>query len=50
MVLNNYYIKILAVDMGIQWFAWGISVAFQTEQFYDLTGEDLFSHLIFIKW
>ena len=41
MVLNNYYIKILAVDMGIQWVAWGVSAALKTERFYDLTGEVL---------
>ena len=38
MVFENYYVKILAVDMGIQWVAWGVSAALKTERFYDLTG------------
>jgi hypothetical protein len=38
MVFENYYLKILAVDMGVQWVAWGVSAALKTERFYDLTG------------
>ena len=41
MVFENYYLKILAVDMGVQWVAWGVSAALKTERFYDLTGNYL---------
>ncbi len=39
-LLDNYYVKILAVDMGIQWVAWAFAAFFQTERFYDLTGKN----------
>ncbi len=44
MIMDNYYFKILAVDMGIQWVAWGISAFYQTEKFYDITGEQTLKH------
>ena len=37
-ILDNYYFKIFAIDMGIQWGAWGIAAYLQTEKFYDITG------------
>ncbi len=37
-MLDNFYFKLLAVDMGIQWSGWAISAYLQTEKFYDLTG------------
>lgn len=42
--MDNYYVKIFAVDMGIQFGAWVVSAALKTEKFYDLTG----TFLIFI--
>ena len=47
MVFENYYLKVLAVDMGIQWVAWGVSAALKTERFYDLTGNLLKINLFF---
>jgi len=49
MVFENYYLKILAVDMGIQWVAWGVSAALQTERFYDLTGSATFIALSYLS-
>lgn len=40
-IWDNYYLKILAVDMGIQWVAWGVSALMQTEKFYDITGSSV---------
>ena len=37
-MLDNYYVKILAVDFGIQAGAWAVSAALKTEKIYDLTG------------
>merc|ERR1712045_887489 len=49
MVFENYYLKILAVDMGIQWVAWGFSAALKTERFYDLTGSATFIALSYLS-
>lgn len=38
----SHYVKLLAVDMGIQWVAWGFASYFQTEKFYDITGNDFY--------
>ena len=37
-ILDNYYFKIFAIDMGIQWIAFGAAAYLQTEKFYDITG------------
>lgn len=49
MVFENYYLKILAVDMGVQWVAWGVSAALKTERFYDLTGSATFIALSYLS-
>lgn len=36
--MGNSIATASAVDFGIQWAAWAVSAAFQTERFYDLTG------------
>ena len=38
-IFDNNYLKIFAIDMGIQWTAWGVASFFQTEKFYDITGK-----------
>ena len=48
MLPDNYYLRILAVDMGIQWIAWGFAAALKTERFYDLTGKK-FTYTIIIQ-
>ena len=37
-IFDNYYFKIFAIDMGIQWASWGVAAFIQTEKFYDITG------------
>ena len=39
---DNNFVNIFAIDMGIQWVAWGAASYFQTEKFYDLTGKYFF--------
>ena len=41
MVWDNNFVKIFAIDMGIQWAAWGVASYLQTEKFYDITGNCL---------
>ena len=39
LMMGNSIVKAAAVDFGIQWAAWAVAATFQTEKFYDLTGE-----------
>ena len=39
MFWENYFFKVFAIDMSIQWAAWGIAAYLQTEKFYDITGK-----------
>ena len=39
MFWDNYFVKVFAIDMGIQWAAWGVAACLQTEKFYDITGK-----------
>ena len=51
MFWDNYFVNIFAIDMGIQWAAWGVASYFQTEKFYDITGNKflfVFFFLLFI--
>merc|ERR1712209_214182 len=52
MFWNNYFVKVFAIDMGIQWGAWVVASYFQTEKFYDLTGSATFIALSYLsqKW
>merc|ERR1712209_7096 len=52
MFWNNYFVKVFAIDMGIQWGAWGVASFFQTEKFYDITGSATFIALSYLsqKW
>ena len=43
---DNNFVNIFAIDMGIQWVAWGAASYFQTEKFYDLTGK----YFLWILW
>jgi len=51
-IFDNNYLKIFAIDMGIQWTAWGVASFFQTEKFYDITGSATFIALSYLsqKW
>ena len=43
---DNNFVNIFAIDMGIQWVAWGVASYFQTEKFYDLTGKYFFVNFV----
>lgn len=48
LLMENHWVQMVSVSIGIQWAAWSVAVFFKTEKFYDLVGSLTFmtvSHL-----